>query len=91
MSNEPTMAKKQNAMEMVLDEIDKKLSLVRQMIGQLEERLSVVLLPDDAKDSAVPGIETEGMSLLRQRLTDHIYNIDRAIENVDSIITRLDV
>ncbi|KKK59582.1 hypothetical protein LCGC14_3032970 [marine sediment metagenome] len=91
MSNEPTMAKKQNAMEMVLDEIDKKLSLVRQMIGQLEERLSVVLLPDDAKDSAVPGIETEGMSLLKQRLTGNVLDMDWAIERVESIIDRLEI
>ena len=93
MSNEAGMEKGQSATETVLDETQKKLSRVGEAIGRLEDRLSVVLLPlpDNKEQPPVPGKETEGMSPLKQRLTDHIYNIDRLIANVDRIISRLEV
>ncbi len=91
MSNEEAMQKTQSATEVVLDAIQKKLLLLKAVIGKLEERLSVVLLPDDKKEPPVPVVETEGMSLLKQRLTAHVYDIDQAIEKVERIINLVEV
>ena len=89
MSNE--VETKQTATATLLDDTEKKLSLLKGLIGQLEERLSAVLLPDDKKETMIVGVGTEGMSPLKRRLTANACDIDRAIEKVERIINLVEV
>ena len=92
MSNETTTEKAQSATEMVLDEIEKKWSRVKDVITKLEGRLVVVLSTEDDKEPVtVCAAASDEMSPLMLRLKNNVCDIDWVIEKVERITSKLEV
>ncbi len=80
-----------SATENVLDLMEKKMLRLREVMEALEKKLEVVMSSAIDEPGATGNATEEGMSAMRIRLTNHLSDIEYAIDLTQKMMERLEI